>query len=197
MSHTEKDKKRHKSPARRIGATQQKVLLLLLGGFALGLSGSPRQFFRVARVIGKEWKNIERSTLNRAIRTLYSSKLVTTTDNRDGTLTLLLSRDGKDVALRYDLENISIKEPTHWDGKWRMVMFDVPENLKQVREALRMHFENMGFYKFQKSVFVHPFPCESEIEYILEFYQARRYVRFITATEVDNAIELRKRFRLN
>lgn len=76
-------------------------------------------------------------------------------------------------------------------------MFDVPERFKRVREALRMHFKNMGFYEFQKSVFVHPYPCDREIEYIMEFYNARKYLRFIVATEIDNAPELRRYFRLS
>jgi len=54
----------------------------------------------------------------------------------------------------------------------------------------------MGFYGFQKSVFVHPHPCAEEIEYIMEFYGARRYVRFIVATEIDNALALKKHFNL-
>ena len=190
-------KKISKKQSRRIGHLQRKILLLLLGGLALGLSRSPKQYFRVAREIKTEWRAINRHALNQAIQNLYKSKLVETKSNRDGTLTLLLSKEGKQLALTYDLENIEIKKPDHWDGEWRMVMFDIPETLKQVRESLRMHFKNMGFYEFQKSVFVHPYPCAGEIEYIVEFYNARRHLRFVVATEIDNAIELKRHFRLD
>lgn len=187
------DKKR----SQRAGHVQQKVLLLLLGGLALGLSRSPKQYFRVAREMRTEWMAINRRALNQAIQGLYESKLVETKDNRDGTLTLVLSKEGKQTALTYDLENLEIKKPDHWDGKWRMVMFDVPETLKRVRESLRMHFKGMGFYEFQKSVFAHPYPCAGEIEYIVEFYNARRHIRFVVATEIDNAVELKRHFKLN
>ena len=146
--------------------------------------------------IGKEWKKIERNSLNRAIRSLYESKLVSTKDNHDGTLTLVLSKEGKHLALTYDIENIELKTPAQWDGKWRIVMFDVPEKFKRTRDALRTHLKNMGFYEFQKSVFVHPYPCAKEIEYIMEFYQSQRFVRFIVATEIDNALELKRHFKL-
>ncbi|OGZ15812.1 MAG: hypothetical protein A3H76_05830 [Candidatus Lloydbacteria bacterium RIFCSPLOWO2_02_FULL_54_12] len=190
-------KKRRKKPSRRVGHLQQKVILLLLGGLALGLCHSPKQYFRVARAIKTEWRAINRHALNKAIHALYQSKLVETKGNRDGTLTLVLSKEGKQLALTYDLENMKIKEPGHWDRKWRMVMFDVPENLKRVRDTLRMHFKDMGFYEFQKSVFVHPYPCAEEIEYIVEFYNARRHVRFVVATEIDNVIELKRHFQLS
>ncbi|OGZ07681.1 MAG: hypothetical protein A3C93_02140 [Candidatus Lloydbacteria bacterium RIFCSPHIGHO2_02_FULL_54_17] len=173
------------------------MILLLLGGLALGLCHSPKQYFRVARAIKTEWRAINRHALNKAIHALYQSKLVETKGNRDGTLTLVLSKEGKQLALTYDLENMKIKEPGHWDRKWRMVMFDVPENLKRVRDTLRMHFKDMGFYEFQKSVFVHPYPCAEEIEYIVEFYNARRHVRFVVATEIDNVIELKRHFQLS
>lgn len=190
-------KKKSEDSPRRIGHLQQKVLLLLLGGLALGLTRSPKQYFRVVKEIRTEWRAINRRVLNQAIQSLYHSKLVETKDNRDGTLTLVLSKEGKQLALTYDLENMKIKEPNHWDGKWRMVMFDVPEGIKRVRDTLRMHFKNMGFCEFQKSVFVHPYPCAEEIEYIVEFYNARRHIRFVVATEIDNAIELKRHFRLD
>ena len=181
----------------RRSALQKKILLLLTAGLALGLTRNPNQYFRIVQEVGKEWKKIERNSLNRAIRSLYESKLVSTKDNCDGTLTLVLSKEGKQLALTYNLDNITIKTPAEWDRKWRIVMFDVPEKTKRFREALRMHFKNMGFYEFQKSVFVHPYSCAKEIEYIMEFYQARKFVRFIVATDIDNALELKRHFHLN
>jgi len=181
---------------KRVGATQQKIMLLLLGGLTLGLTHSPTQYFRVVRAIKKEWMSIDRNTLNYAVRSLYKSRLVSAKENSDGTLSLHLSAEGKEYALRYDLDALVIKQPGHWDGKWRMVMFDVPENLKSVRESLRYHFKKMGFVEFQKSVFIHPYPCSGEVEFVMEFYHARRYVRFITALEIDNALTYKKHFDL-
>ncbi|MFZ2303798.1 MAG: hypothetical protein WAV98_03365 [Minisyncoccia bacterium] len=176
------------------GALQKKVLLLLFAGLALGLTRNPNQYFRIIRETGKELDKINRGSLNRAIRSLYESKLVSIKGNRDGTQTLVLSKSGKQLALTYNIDNMEIKMPAYWDGKWRIVMFDVPEKFKRTRDALRMHFKTMGFYEFQKSVFVHPYPCAKEIEYIIEFYQARKFVRFIVATDIDNALELKRHF---
>ncbi|MDO8604061.1 MAG: hypothetical protein Q7K40_01480 [bacterium] len=187
---------RHARQKPRRSALQQKILLLLSAGLALGLTRNPNQYFRIVREAGKELDKINRGSLNRAIRSLYESKLVSTKDNHDGTLTLVLSKEGKQLALTYNINNMEIKKPTQWDGKWRIVMFDVPEPLKKVRDSLRMHFKNMGFYEFQKSVFVHPYPCAKEIEYIVEFYEAQKYIRFIVATDIDNALELKKNFHL-
>lgn len=178
------------------GSVQKKILLLLYTGLALGLTRSPKKYFRIIEELGKEWGKIEKENLNRAIWSLYESKLVTTRDNHDGTLTLVLSKEGRQLALTYDMENMEIKTPPRWDNKWRIVMFDVPEKFKKVRDSLRIHFKNMGFYEFQKSVFVHPYPCAKEIEYIMEFYQMRKHVRFIVASDIDTALELKRYFKI-
>lgn len=193
---TDKARGRGDHSGKRKSTLQKKVLLLLLGGLALGLTRNPNQYFRIAREMHREWQDIDRDSLNRAVHSLHKSKLVSTKCNSDGTLTLVLSKSGERLALTYDIENMGIKIPARWDNKWRIVMFDVPETIKRTRDTLRMHFKNMGFYEFQKSVFVHPYPCAKEIEYIMEFYDARKYIRFIVATEIDNVAELKRHFHL-
>jgi len=180
-----------------MSALQRKTITLLFAGLTLGFTRNPNQYFRIIKATIKEFNDINKGSLERSINSLYKSNLVETKDNRDGTLTLVLSREGRRVALSYDIENMGVRRPDRWDGKWRIVMFDVPEPLKKVRDSLRMHFKSMGFYEFQKSVFVHPYPCAKEIEYIIEFYEVRKYVRFIVASDIDNALELRKHFKLS
>ena len=59
-----------------MGHVQKKILLLLLGGVVLGLSGSPRQYFKILGAIKKEWKDIDEQKLRRSVRSLYRTKLV-------------------------------------------------------------------------------------------------------------------------
>lgn len=182
--------------SRGLGKTQKKILLILLGGVALGLSGSPARYFEILKSIGKEWKEIERQSLKRAIKNLYASKLIGEKQNPDGTITMMLTGEGKKKALTYDLEKMEIKKPKQWDGKWRVVLFDVPNNRKKLRDILRFHLKNLGFYEFQESVFIHPYDCEDEMDYLIEFYNLRRFVRFLIADSVDNELHLKTHFRL-
>ncbi|MEK7614586.1 MAG: hypothetical protein AAB428_02885 [Patescibacteria group bacterium] len=178
------------------GAIQKKIMLLLLSGLALGLTRSPNKYFRILKLARREWREIDRRSLNQAIKSLYESRLVKTKSNKDGTFTLILSDMGKTVALTYDIDSMTISKPQHWDGNWRIVLFDIPERLKKIRDSVRHHLKNLKFFEFQKSVFVHPFPCEKEIEYIVEFYNIRKHVRFITAHNIDNELHLKKNFGL-
>lgn len=182
--------------SKRLGDTQRKILLLLLGGLALGLSGSPKSYFHILKTIGKEWKNINKYALKRTIKNLYKSKLIGEKQNPDGTITITLTDKGKEKALTYDLEKMEIKKPKQWDKKWRVVLFDIPENRKKIREILRFHLKKLRFYEFQKSVFVYPYDCKDEIDYLIEFYDIRKFVRFIIADSIDNEMHLKEHFNL-
>lgn len=181
---------------RGLGSIQQKILLLLFGGLALGFSGSPTRYFRILKLMGRGWREINRQTLRRAIRSLYTSHLVEGKENPDGTTTLILTEEGRKRALTFKIDEMAIKKPPRWDGKWRVVIFDIPEKRRKVRDALRRHLSQLGFYELQKSVFVHPYPCGGEIEFLIEFYDARQHIRQIIAQHIDNELHLKTKFRL-
>lgn len=178
----------------RLGYTQKKILLLLMGGLALGLSGNPIVSFKIIKTIGKDWEEINREALKESIRRLYRSKMVDIKENNDGSCTIVLTRNGKDKALTYKLDEMKINQPLKWDGQWRIVLFDIPENQRKIRDAFRYHLKQLGFYEFQKSVFVHPYDCKDEIDYLIEFYNARKYIRFIVANFLDNEMHLKVHF---
>ena len=180
----------------KLGPTSQKILLLLLGGIALGLTSSPDRYFRILKTIKKDWDTINRNALHRAIKLLYKARLLDTQDNPDGTTTIVLSQRGKQKALRYHIDELKIPKMPVWDKKWRIVLFDIPEPRKKARDALAQALKNMGFITLQKSVFVHPFKCEDEVDFVIEFFNLRPHVRTIIAENIDNELHLKKHFKL-
>src|SRR3989344_1787597 len=148
---------------KRLGTTQRKILLLLYAGLALGLNRSAKKQQWILKQIPKEWGKENRQALERAINSLYTSNLIHEKNNRDGTTTLILSENGKQRALRFNLEKLEIKKPARWDKKWRVVMFDVPEKIRRLRDSLRLHFRDIGMIELQKSVFVYPYPRSKDI----------------------------------
>jgi phenylacetic acid degradation operon negative regulatory protein len=51
-----------------------------------------------------------------------------------------------------------------WDGKWRMVLFDVPQNRASDRTRLRRSLADRGFGYLQNSVWITPDPLTGERE---------------------------------
>lgn len=181
---------------RKIGPVQQKILLLFLGGVALSCSGSPTQYYATLRKIRREWRRIDQRSFNRSIRSLHTQKLLVETRHPDGSLTLKLTRDGRLRAGFFQLfgNTIKIKQQKVWDGLWRIVIFDVPEKKRFFRNILRNHLKAIGFKKLQESVFIFPYPCEKELQSLVELYDAVPYVRIITAKNIDNTKAMQKRF---
>lgn len=190
------EKQKEKLKKIRIGSIKKKILLVLQVGLALGLNHSPTRHFKILAQIPKEWGKINKQSLKRAIKSLYESHLIEAKRNNDGSITMILNEDGQKTALCFNIEKIKIKEPKIWDKKWRIVIFDIPEELRHLRDSLRKHFRDIGFMELQKSVMVHPYPCEKEIEFLVELYKAREYVRFILADQIDNDLHIRSKFNL-
>jgi len=178
------------------GEIQQKVLLLLLGGLALGLSHSPKTYFKILKGIAKDWEEIERRALKRSVFSLYGAGMIKETKNKDGTFAMTLTKRGKKRALAYDFDKMKIKKPEQWDKKWRIVLFDIPELNKKERDALRFHIKKLGFLEYQKSVFIYPYDCKKEIGYIVEFHNIKKFVKFIVADLLDNEKYFKKQFGL-
>lgn len=185
-----------KKKERRIGPLQKKILLLLWGGLTLGFSRSPRGYFHVVGMIRKEWKGINKHAFHEGIRRLYEARLIEERQNSDGSMTLILSDHGQRRALTFSLDGMGIEKPEKWDKKWRMVIFDIPERQKVLRDVFRGHLRRMCFYELQKSVFVHPYPCADEMDFLIELHEARPYVRTMIVESIDNELHLRAHFHL-
>ncbi|MBI3305072.1 hypothetical protein HYZ80_01990 [Candidatus Parcubacteria bacterium] len=110
--------------------------------------------------------------------------------------TVALTETGKQRALRYRVANLAIKKPKQWDGRWRIVIFDIPEERKAVREALRAKFRSLEFYQLQRSVFITPYACREVIEFLKSYFHIDRYVHYGELTAIDCDRFLREQFEV-
>lgn len=71
-----------------------------------------------------------------------------------------LTKSGRVKANSYKLEaKSSLVNPT-WDGKWRIILLDLPESRKSEREALRYLLKKAGFVMLKNSAWISPYPFE-------------------------------------
>jgi len=117
--------------------------------------------------------------------------------NRGGASeTFTLTEKGREKAMRYAIEQMKIASQKTWDKKWRLVMFDVPEEKKQARRAINFALKKLGCVQYQKSVFITPFPCEKEIDFVGECFGIREYIRIVVAGYVEGSDTLKKAFKV-
>ncbi len=105
-----------------------------------------------------------------------------------------LTPKGKLQVLKYlHLERLKIKK---WDGRWRVIIFDLPETIRKWREYLRNELKNLGFYPLQESVYITPHPVTGELDQLLKEWNLRKYFRYLTVSEIDNEQDLKQVFGL-
>ena len=78
-----------------------------------------------------------------------------------------------------------------WDKKWRVIIFDIPQELHNKRNIFRSKLKYLGFYMIQKSVFVFPYPCEEELARYCSQLKVGDYINVILAENlgyIDNEV---------
>ncbi|HEY4476669.1 MAG TPA: CRISPR-associated endonuclease Cas2 [Candidatus Paceibacterota bacterium] len=176
---------------------KQKVLLLLTTGVLLGLTRSPKQYFKIVHMATKEWKFIDRQYLYRLIGEFREKRLIDYQEKANGEIKIIITERGKLFLLNYDIDNMKIKKSEPWDGKWRVVFFDIPEKHRRARDALREKLKEIGFRELQQSVFIQPYPCFEEINFLIEFFEVRKWVLLAEIDQITNEAQLLIRFNLN
>lgn len=100
--------------------------------------------------------------ITKAITDLEKAGLVKTSGER-GHRKVILTEKGKKAIETIYASEYCIPEPAFWDGKWRVVMFDIREKRRRARAQLRSLLSGAGFLRLQDSVWVHPYPCDEFI----------------------------------
>lgn len=114
--------------------------------------------------------------------------------NDNGETSIELTIQGQKKLRGYLIEELNLKKAEVWDKKWRVVMFDIPNENKLGRRLLRMKLLSLGFKKLQESVFIFPYECEAEINLITEYYEVRKFVNFLLVDTFDEESKYLNKF---
>ncbi len=177
----------------------KQILLLLAGGAALATAlvapGTIKLFrnFVTNDSDWKEWKNFNVNYLRRTLRKLESQKMIKVTEN-GGIGKVVLTEHGRRKIMEMNIETMFIRKPEKWDGKWRMVFYDVVDQRRVTRDKFRKYLLAGGFYPWQKSVYLHAYPCEKEIEFLRDFLGIGGEVRVVLADKIENDRQFRDYF---
>ena len=175
--------------------TKKLLVYLLIGGLVvIGSLLDPKLPHKLLKAYFKE-KSFDRKKFKRSLLYLKKRKIIKVSETKDG-LQLKLTVKGVKTAKYYQLDNLQILTPEKWDGKWRVVIFDIHEEKKLGRDALRRKLKQLEFYQLQKSIFCHPYPCENEIILLRETYKIQPYVKILIADKLENEDIIKKLFNL-
>lgn len=143
-----------------------------------------------------EWKRFNTCYLRRTLARLRKQKLVKI-EEKDGYQVVTITQAGQQRILRYTLENLQIPKPKHWDGRWRVVIYDVPDAKKALRNVFRDTLRSLGFYRLQESVWLYPYPCEREVTFLREYYGVGANVLYLVCHRLEDDQLYREYFGLS
>lgn len=177
--------------------TKEILLGILKTGAVLGLAVFAPGVLKVFKNYGKsQWEGYYPSSIEKVTKRLYRRGCVNV-KYEGGKPVVIITDKGKGEVLKYDLNKLEIKPMKNWDGRWRLVIFDISEKYRTARDLIRDKLKQIGFYNLQESVFIFPYPCEKEIQYLREVLEVPHSIKLIRADRVENDSELRKIFQLH
>ena len=164
---------------------------LAMGGFIVMCLAMPN----LVQVVDlfKPRNSRDRYRVRQAVKRLQKNNMVRIV-NRNGNEVVEITTHGKKKVLDYDFDNMQLETKRKWDGKWRIVMFDIPQTKKKARDAVSFKIKEIGMYPIQKSVFVFPYPCKDEINFVGEIFGVRKNIIYIEATHIDGAEKVKRHF---
>lgn len=80
------------------------------------------------------------------------------------------------------------------DGKWKLIIFDIPESRRSVRDYLRTKLKQLGFKKWQNSIWVTPYKLPHDVVEELKELSERYFVRLITVESINNDKDIKQLF---
>jgi hypothetical protein len=164
--------------------------LLITGGVAIAAT-SPQFLYRILPAITKLTaaeirKRKKIKEYKRSFDYLKKQSMIYF-ENRNSQIYISLTPKGKKQAGKYGIDDLKIKKSKKWDGKWRILIFDIREKHKIKREALRGKIKQLGMYKLQDSVWVYPYDFQKEIDILRTFFRINsNEMKIITASDIED-----------
>lgn len=108
-----------------------------------------------------------------------------------------ITEKGHEVMQQVEFGEYAIPEPAFWDGKWRVLIFDINERRRRTRDQLRRLLDGAGFVRIQDSVWVYPYACDEFVSLVRAHLKSGvGEMRFFTAEALESDKALREHFRL-
>lgn len=96
-----------------------------------------------------------------------------------------LTEDGQSMLSRI--------QPTK-DGVWKLVIFDIPEKKRKIRNHLRSKLKALGFKKWQESIWVSPYALDPAIEEEFALLAEKFFIRLIKTKNINYTKDLEALF---
>ncbi len=96
-----------------------------------------------------------------------------------------VTKKGHKRILKFDLQKLEVPRPEKWDGKWWIIIADVPINERVHAGYLRDKFKAMCFFPLQKTVWVYPYDPRDQVDFVSSYFSLERFLTILRADKLD------------
>lgn len=148
-------------------AVRNAILRTLAVGGVIGVALVAPKVLKLLPSLDRAKTNRRRlyQSISQALERLEQSGTVLVSRHQGRPQITLTKRGEAEIDKLYARE-YKIPEPAFWDGKWRILMFDIREKRRKARTKLRLFLEGAGFVRLQDSVWVYPYPCQEFVQLV-------------------------------
>ncbi|RWZ79745.1 MAG: hypothetical protein EOT04_00595 [Candidatus Chaera renei] len=164
------------------GALDQKLVVDDFGSLTL----------KAARSAGLK---LDRPAAGKISSYMLGQKLLDVQKLSDGKSAVAVTLNGWRRVQKYRLQHLQIDTPKHWDGRWRFVLFDIPEEKRAARNALAGRLKKLGLWQCQRSCWAYPFECAEQVMAIARPYHIDQYITYLVAEHTNIELRLHQAFR--
>lgn len=133
-------------------------------------------------------KGKSKQNYRRSFRQCYDKNLIYLSGEK-----VKLSENGQKLLEIIEREEIEIKRH-EWDGIWRIIAYDIPEEKKKERNYFRRKLTSLGFCELQKSMMVLPYECKEEIAVIAQNLGISLYVMHLITDHLPRQEKMMEEF---
>ena len=170
---------------------RQISLGVVLGAAVIVAPGLGEAFRYLSR---SRWRRYHKGYFRKNVKRLLDRHLLSIKEVK-GKLRIVLTEKGKQKVLEFSLDKLEIPK-RDWDGVWRLVVFDIPNNQRKERDMFREKLRQLGFFPLQESVFLFPYECKDQIDFLRELLGIRDCVRLLWVEEIENEDYYKSKFGL-
>ena len=175
---------------RKFGALERQILDLI------ALEGQSYEYVLLRMSARTQYKfrrdlAAYRQRIKQAIKRLKDQKYLVHSGEQ-----ISITAAGDKVLRSVAYRNKSLLESKTWDGKWRIAIFDIPEEHASMRDRVRHVLKDAGFVMLQNSVWVFPHECEELVQLIKEESRLSKHILYGTLEAIQDDTILKKHFRL-
>ena len=131
----------------------------------------------------------DKYAISRSVKNMTSDGLLECLKSDNGQY-FRLTNEGKQKLNQLYLENSESLVSTKWDGYWRIIILDLPEERKKERDSFRYLLKKAGFVCLKNSIWISMYPFEHLFANIKKDLGLSTEIMIIVTDKIDEQTKI-------